>query len=366
MITRKRKAVIWGVTGQDGSYLSDLLLAEGYEVAGVSRRTSTPNDARVRHLLGVPGFRLLRGDVTDPTSVYRVLDAVEPDEIYNLAAQSHVGVSFDEPRHTTDVTYLGCLNVLEWLRAWHARQSSACVGPRFYQASSSEMFGSAYSRGHFDKDGRKVDGTVTFPDDVLERGVAPKLFQDESTPMMPNSPYAVAKLAAHHAVRVYRESYGIFCCSGILFNHESERRGEEFVTRKVTKYVARLKENGWDPDRPLLLGNWDARRDWGHAEDYVRAMWLMLRHDRPDDFVVATGVQHTVREFVDAAFRSAGFPDWGEYVHAGHPAFTRPCEVPYLCGDASKARREIGWEPRVGFDELVRRMVLFDLEALQQ
>jgi GDPmannose 4,6-dehydratase len=342
-------AVIFGVTGQDGSYLADLLLSKGYYVAGVARRVSVPSDGRVRHLLGEKNFRLVPGDVTDFSSVYRVLAQYAPDEVYNLAAQSHVKVSFDEPLHTWDVTAKGCLTVLEAIRCIEGASHLNLPATRFYQASSSEMFGAAWSIRHGDE---RFDFWADSPDhpDDIERA-----FQDEQTPFRPNSPYAVAKLAAHNAVRVYRESYGVFACSGILFNHESPRRGEQFVTRKVARYAADFAR-GRVLD-PLLLGNLDARRDWGHARDYVRAMWLMLQQEEPDDYVVATGESHTVREFVDEAFR---------LVHrAPHfrvdPDLLRPLEVNYLRGDAGKARRKLGWAPMYSFQDLVKDMVEAEL-----
>lgn len=364
-----KTAVIFGVTGQDGSYLAELLLGKGYRVVGVSRRTSTPNDGRVRHLAGDPSFELVRGDVTDPGSVQRTLlrgwayrrqaDAA-PMEVYNLAAQSHVGDSFLEPHHTTQATYLGCLNVLEGVRAYDALAKET----RVYQASSSEMFGSSRSHRVLKADGSAHRGWAHFPDCVFD-GMRPDAYQDESTPFAPNSPYAVAKLAAHHLVRVYRESYGLFACSGVLFNHESERRGQEFVTRKITRYVGLWLRNGRTHEGVgrLKLGNLDAARDWGHAADHVRAMWLMLQRETPDDYVVCTGQAHTVREFLLAAFAHAGLK--AERVEdlpvEVDPSLFRPCEVPFLRGDASKARRELGWSPEVGFDDLVRRMVYADL-----
>lgn len=364
----KRQAVIFGVTGQDGSYLSELLLDKGYDVVGVVRRSSAPNTQRVDHLEGRPGFRLVPGDVTDAASVFRLLDWHQPDEVYNLAAQSHVKVSFDEPTHTTGVVYGGCLNILEWLRHWHEQHGPSFnfhPRTRFYQASSSEMFGSACSArrpvtfyDHQQVVGRRVDfwrhppEGAAFPDGC---------FQDEDTPMRPNSPYAIAKLAAHNAVRVYRESYGIFACSGILFNHESPRRPEGFVTRKVTRAVAHARTmyclNG--PKPTLRLGNLDARRDWGHARDYVRAMWLMLQQPGPDDYVVATGETHSVKEFLDRAIEVG---DVKEHLKVEiDQSLFRPCEVPFLRGDAAKARRVLGWEPEVSFDHLVAEMVRSDL-----
>jgi GDPmannose 4,6-dehydratase len=369
-----KTALIFGVTGQDGSYLTEHLLGLGYHVIGVRRRTSVPNTGRVDHLAGEPLFKLVCGDVTDAASVSHVVwqawqDAymewrrslqIRPSEgprleVYNLAAQSHVKASFDEPLHTTQATYLGCLNVLEAIRRLDVRQEHV----RFYQASSSEMFGAA-----FDTRARVIEecseGAIHWKSmSLTER----ERYQDESTPFLPCSPYAIAKLAAHHAVRLYRDAYGLFACSGILHNHESERRGEEFVTRKITKYVAR-----WARDKsiePLRLGNLNASRDWGHAEDYVRAMHLMLQQEKGDDFVICTGETHTVREFLLAAFKAAGSE--AENVESLpvviDSSLYRPSEVPYLRGDCSKAKRVLGWKPEVPFEELVRRMVYSDMRA---
>lgn len=339
-----KKAVIFGVTGQDGSYLAELLLGKGYAVIGVARRTSTGNQERIRHILSNPAFKVVDGDVTDASSVYRVLDTSGPDEIYNLAAQSHVGVSFAEPAHTWQATACGALHILEWLRSCYR-------SPRFYQASSSEMFGAARSR-------RLVK-------DIQE------YFQDETTNFLPNSPYAVAKLAAHHLCRIYREAYGIFACSGILFNHESPRRGDEFVTRKIARYVASMSNTCLRDDCyccqyvKLHLGNLDAKRDWGHARDYVRAMWMMLQHKKPDDFVIATGETHSVQEFLDAAWATAGFqPEVLSRFVQSDPSLLRPCEVPFLRGDASKARNELGWSPSVTFADLVKEMVLYEMDVV--
>lgn len=363
------------MTGQDGSYLSELLLAEGYDVVGVSRRTSTPNDTRIRHLKDDRCFTLVSGDVTDAFSVFRLITDHDPDEVYNLAAQSHVGISFDQPGHTWDATAKGCLNILEAIR-----MSSRPLGIRFYQASSSEMFGSNYSSRWYPKDKAKWDschaqvGLVapSYTKMVFDNsGYTEERYQDESTPFAPNSPYAVAKLAAHSLVRVYRESYGLHASSGILFNHESERRGDNFVTRKITKYIARVaqqREHGGPSVEPLRLGNLEARRDWGHAEDYVRAMLEMVSQEKPDDYVVATGETHTVREFLLMAFAAIGIDlnseAWFDrYIHIDKSLY-RPSEVPYLRGDASKARSVLGWQPNVTFEGLVRRMVLSDLEAV--
>jgi GDPmannose 4,6-dehydratase len=315
-----RKALITGVTGQDGSYLAEFLLAKGYEVTGLRRRTSQLSTERIRHL---EGLRLEDGDLLDQASLIRVLEKVEPDEVYNLAAQSFVGTSWRQPILTGNVTGLGAVRLLEAIRT---------VNPaiRFYQASSSEMFG-------------KVQAVP----------------QTEETPFYPRSPYGVAKLYAHWITVNYRESYGMFTCSGILFNHESPRRGLEFVTRKIAHGVAQIKLG---QAGELRLGNLDARRDWGFAGDYVQAMWLMLQQPQPDDYIVATGEAHTVREFVELAFDHVGL-NWQEYVVVD-PDLFRPAEVDLLVGDAGKARRVLGWAPAVSFPELVRMMVDAELERL--
>lgn len=338
-------ALITGVTGQAGSYLAELLLSNGYAVTGVVRRSSVPTTERIKHLLDNPKLKLVEGDVTDASSITHVLDKVGPDEIYNLAAQSHVATSFEQPGYTTNATYLGVLNILEAIRISGMRKYV-----RMYQASSSEMFGSCFT------------ANLVLPKCTVLQ------FQDESTPMLPNSPYAVAKLAAHNLCRVYRESYGINVSCGILFNHESPRRGEIFVTRKITKHAARFadaRHNGI-PCPKLRLGNLDARRDWGHAEDYVLGMWLMLQQDEPDDYVLATGETHTVREFVVKAFACIGEDitdiNITDYVDIDD-SLKRPCEVPFLRGDASKAMAILGWEPSYTFDRLVATMVNHDLNT---
>ena len=330
------KAIIFGITGQDGSYLAELLLEKGYEVIGVTRRVSVPTLNRITHIL--PKIKIIEGDITDAFSVSNVIKEEAPDEIYNLAAQSHVGTSFKQPSLTWDVTAGGVLNILEAIR-YSGRKDDI----KFYQASSSEMFGKNYN---------------------LREGLAEMIkYQDEKTPFMPQSPYAIAKLAAHHLVRNYRDSYGIFACSGILFNHESERRGEKFVTRKITKWIGEFVASGMDKDFPALrLGNLDAKRDWGHAEDYVRGMWEMVQHETPNDYVVATGETHSVREFLDIAFRHIGIDDWDEFVVID-PEFYRPAEVDYLLGIPAKAKRVLGWEPEISFQQLVERMVDSDVEA---
>lgn len=321
------KALITGITGQDGSYLAEFLLAKGYEVYGIIRRSSSFNTARIDgiyqdpHTLGAK-LHLAYGDLNDASSLNRIIRTVRPDEIYNLGAQSHVRVSFDIPEYTAEITALGTVRLLEAIR-------ESGLKPRFYQASSSEMFG-------------KVQ----------------EVPQRETTPFYPRSPYGAAKVYAHWITVNYREAYDLFACSGILFNHESPRRGETFVTRKITKAAARIKLG---LQRELFLGNLDAKRDWGYAGDYVEAMWLMLQQDRPDDYVVATGETHTVREFLDVAFGHLGL-DWQRHVQID-PRYYRPTEVDLLIGDASKARRELGWKPTVDFHQLAVMMVDADLEV---
>jgi GDPmannose 4,6-dehydratase len=320
-----KRALVTGITGQDGSFLAELLLDKGYEVHGIIRRTSSFNTQRIDHLYQdphTPGTRLflVHGDLDDSSSLNTILRQVQPDEIYNLGAQSHVRVSFDVPEYTGDVTGLGTVRILEAIR-------EAGIRPKFYQASSSEMFGRAE-----------------------------EIPQTERTPFYPRSPYACAKVYAYHCTVNYRESYGLFACNGILFNHESERRGETFVTRKITRAATRIKLGLQDK---LYLGNLEAKRDWGYARDYVEAMWLMMQSEKCGDYVIATGETHSVREFVEHAFTYLDL-DWKEYVEID-PWYYRPTEVDYLQGDASKARRELGWEPKVGFEELVRLMVDHDM-----
>jgi GDPmannose 4,6-dehydratase len=321
-------ALITGVAGQDGSYLAELLLEQGYEVHGVMRRTSTINTWRldgIYHDPHDPGspFFLHYGDVTDSTVMNNLLRRIQPDEVYHLAAQSHVQVSFEMPEYTADVTGTGTIKLLEAIRQVSDTSGKAI---KFYQASSSEMFGS------------------TPPP------------QNEDTPFHPRSPYGAAKVFAYWATVNYRESYGMFATNGILFNHESPRRGETFVTRKISRAVARIVQG---KQQALYLGNLDARRDWGFAGDYVDAMWRMLQADEPDDFVIATGEAHTVREFCELAFGHVGL-DWERYVKVD-PRYFRPAEVDYLLGDPAKATRVLGWKPQVSFPELVRRMVDADL-----
>jgi GDPmannose 4,6-dehydratase len=353
-----KKALITGITGQDGAYLAEFLLQKGYDVHGIKRRASLINTARIDHLYADPHVEKSRltlyyGDMTDGSSLQRTIQAVQPDEIYNLAAQSHVAVSFEEPEYTAESDAVGTLRILEAIR--NLGLETRC---RFYQASTSELFG-------------KVQETP----------------QRETTPFYPRSPYGVAKLYAYWIVVNYRESYGMFACNGILFNHESPLRGETFVTRKITRGLARI---AWGLDECVYLGNLDARRDWGHARDYVEAQWLMLQHDRPVDFVIATGKQYSVRDFVDTAAECMGLQlEWrgegpeergvvawseneqlrfraGDVVVQVDPRYYRPAEVDTLLGDASLARETLGWTPRISFRELVEEMVASDLRLARE
>lgn len=342
-----KKAIISGITGQDGAYLAELLLQKGYEVHGIRRRSSLFNTDRIDHLYQdphLPGTRLFLhyGDMTDTSSLVRIIKEVQPDEIYNLAAQSHVAVSFEEPEYTANSDALGALRVLEGIRLLGLERKT-----RFYQASTSELY-----------------------------GLVQETPQRETTPFYPRSPYAVAKLFAYWITVNYREAYGMYACNGILFNHESPRRGETFVTRKITRAMARIKLG---LQECLYLGNLEAKRDWGHAKDYVMMQWLMLQQDKPEDYVIATGVQYSVRSFVDAAARELGMSiQWqgtgveekgywgGQCVVAVDPRYFRPTEVETLLGDASKAREKLSWTPQVSFDELVSEMVRADLETAER
>jgi GDPmannose 4,6-dehydratase len=317
----QKKALITGITGQDGSYLAELLLEKGYAVHGLVRRSSSFNTWRIDAIRD--RLELHYGDLIDAHSLVRTLQLVQPDEIYNLGAQSHVAVSFEMPEYTADATGMGVLRLLDAVR------EAGLMKTRVYQAGSSEMYG-------------KVQETP----------------QKETTPFHPRSPYAAAKVFGHWVAVNYRESYGLFVCNGILFNHESPRRGENFVTRKITRGLAAIRQ-GRATD--LRLGNLEAKRDWGHARDYVEAMWLMLQQERPDDYVVATGETHSVQEFLEEAFGYAGL-DWRRYV-VQDPKYFRPAEVDLLLGDPSKARRALGWQPKVSFRELVRAMVDADMET---
>jgi GDPmannose 4,6-dehydratase len=325
-----KKALITGITGQDGSYLSEFLLEKDYEVHGIIRRSSSFNTERIDHLYRdphEPGARLYLyyGDLSDGTRLREILTQVKPDEVYNLGAQSHVRVSFDQPVYTAQVDAIGTVRLLEAIH-------DTGLPVRFYQASSSEMYGRV----------REIP-------------------QTEETPFYPRSPYACAKVYSFWQTLNYRESYGMFCCNGILFNHESPRRGETFVTRKITRAATRIREG---LQKKLYLGNLDAKRDWGFATDYVEAMWMMLQQDSPDDFVIATGEMHSVREFLETAFDCVKL-DWKQYVDYDQ-RYYRPAEVDALCGDASKAKRILGWEPKVGFEELVTIMVEADAELARQ
>jgi GDPmannose 4,6-dehydratase len=327
--TERRRALITGITGQDGSYLAELLLQKGYEVWGMIRRSSSFNTERIDHIYQDPHdsdvrMRLVYGDLNDASSLNHILRTVNPHEIYNLGAQSHVRVSFDVPEYTAEITGLGTVRLLEAIR-------EEGLKPRFYQASSSELYG-------------KVVETP----------------QTEKTPFYPRSPYAAAKAYAFYMTRNYREAYDLFACNGILFNHESPRRGETFVTRKITRAAARIKLG---LQKKLYLGNLDAKRDWGFAGDYVDAMWRMLQADTPDDYVVATGETHSVREFLDEVFGQLDL-DWNDYVEID-PRYFRPTEVDLLLGDATKAREALGWEPEVSFKQLAKMMVDADLKLAE-
>lgn len=316
-----KKALITGITGQDGSYLAELLLEKGYEVHGIMRRNSTFTTGRIEHIFDQ--IEMHYGDLADSSSLHHIISAVQPDEVYNLAAQSHVKVSFDVPEYTADVTGTGTLRLMEAIR-------TCAPNAKFYQASSSEMFGK-----------------------VLE------VPQTEQTPFYPRSPYGAAKVYSYWITKNYRESYDMFACNGILFNHESPRRGETFVTRKITRAVAAIKAGKQDK---LLLGNLDAKRDWGFAGDYVEAMWLMLQADTPDDYVVATNETHSVKEFCQIAFEHVGL-DWEKYVEVSEKYF-RPAEVDLLIGDPAHANKQLKWEPKVSFEELVKMMVDADVKGL--
>ena len=322
-----KTAIITGITGQDGSYLSELLLEKEYNVIGCHRRSSTNNLNRINHLLSNPRYKLTEFDLTDPSGVTQTVNKYQPDEFYNLAAQSHVGTSFKQPSTTFEINTIGVTNILEAIRHYSPHT-------KLYQASTSEMFGRNYSS---EKDGRK--------------------YQNEKTEMLPQSPYGVAKLASHNMVEIYRSAYSVFGCCGILFNHESSRRGENFVTRKITKYIGKLVRG--ETKERLKLGNLDAHRDWGHAKDYVRAMWMMLQREQPEDFVIATGETHSVKEFLDLAFKSVQLNS-DDHVEID-PDLFRPAEVDYLCGDPTLAKEKLGWEPEMSFTDLIDDMVKSDV-----
>lgn len=323
-----KKALITGITGQDGSYLAELLLEKGYEVHGIIRRSSSFNTERIEHLYSDPHINDVRmflhyGDLSDSSNLSRLLEKIQPDEIYNLAAQSHVRVSFDMPEYTADVVGLGTIRILDAIKETH-------IKTKFYQASTSELYG-------------KVVETP----------------QTEKTPFYPRSPYACAKLYSYWITVNYRESYDMYACNGILFNHESPRRGETFVTKKITHAIAKILKKEQDK---LYLGNLDAKRDWGYAKDYVEAMWLMLQQEKADDYVIATGETHSVREFLDEAFGLVGL-DWKKYVEID-PRYYRPAEVDLLLGDPTKAKEKLGWKPKTTFKELVKIMLEYDLNSV--
>lgn len=317
-----KTAIISGITGQDGSYLAELLLSKGYEVHGIMRRHSTFASDRIDHLYKNPNFHTHYGDLTDSPSISALISSIQPDEFYNLGAMSHVRISFDIPQYTLEANSVGVLNVLEAIRKLSPRT-------KFYQASSSEMFGAPEVPPPF----------------------------NEHTPMIPQSPYGVAKLAAYHLTRQYRDGYGLFATTGILFNHESPRRGGNFVTKKISKAVARIKQG---KQKELVLGNLDAKRDWGWSPEFVEAIWRIMQHEKPDVFVVATGETHTIREFVEEAFKHVGL-DWKKYVRFDDK-YKRPNEVPLLLGDAAKTRKMLGWKPKMKFKDIIAAMVDYDLE----
>lgn len=341
-------AIIFGITGQDGSHLADLLLEKNYEVIGVARRSSTDNTQRIKHILNHNKFKLIEGDITDASSVLNVLHNYDHvDEVYNLAAQSHVATSFKQPGLTWDITGKGCINILQSIVDLHKFDT------RFYQASSSEMFGSSYDINY---EGEK--------------------YQNENTKFMPNSPYAISKCAAHYAVRLFRDAYNLHASAGILFNHEGPRRGDNFVTQKIVKWITNfikwMNNNNQLSSKidftqeeivvngnkfpKLRLGNLEAFRDWGYAGDYVEAMWLMLQQEQPDDYVICTGETHTIAEFLDISFNYVGLSEWRNYIYID-PEFYRPSEVDYLRGDCSKAKTKLQWSPRYNLEGLVKLMI---------
>jgi GDPmannose 4,6-dehydratase len=319
-------ALVTGVTGQDGSYMADLLLEKKYKVIGLHRRSSTNNLGRVSHLLSNKDFTLEEFDLTDPSGTNQIIQHYQPTEFYNLGAQSHVGTSFKQPTTTFEIDAVGVINILEAIRHYSPQT-------KLYQAGTSEMFGRNYST---DSNGKK--------------------YQDENTTMLPQSPYGVAKLASYHMIQIYRVAYGLHCCCGILFNHESPRRGENFVTRKITKYLGKVIRG--ENVGKLELGNLDAHRDWGHAKDYVKGMWMMLQQPQPSDYVLATGETHSVKEFLLSAFELANL-NYKNYVDINEDLF-RPAEVDYLCGDATKAKTQLSWTPSYSFGALIQDMVYSD------
>lgn len=325
-----KTAIIFGITGQDGSHLADFLLNKGYNIVGISRRCSTDNTLNIQHLLNTNNFELLEGDITDISSITNIIkNNANVDEIYNLAAQSHVGTSFKQPALTWDVTGKGCLNILQAIIDLNMNHV------RFYQASSSEMFGSSYCED-------------------IKSGIK---YQNEETKFMPNSPYAIAKCAAHYAVRMYRNAYNLHGSCGILFNHEGPRRGSNFVTQKIIKWIVDYIHSGKSKDFPKLkLGNLDSFRDWGYAGDYVKAMWLMTQQQYPDDYVICTGETHTVAEFLDIAFSYVNIDGWRNLITID-PKLYRPSEVEYLRGDYKKAKNKLGWKPEYNLESLVKLMI---------
>ena len=386
---RTNTALIFGITGQDGSYLAELLLSKHYNVIGVARRSSVDTSERLVDVKDHQGFTLVEGDITDSHCVTQLIREYQPRECYNLAAQSHVATSFKQPMHTADVDFMGVLHILEAIRHYSPNT-------RFYQASTSEMFGSNYTEistevPQFTVESLMEDhaaGRVTMP--LFQ--VQVDRYQDENTPFSPNSPYAIAKLAAHNMVKLYRESYGMHASCGILFNHSGERRGEQFVERKISKWIGEYKawvdEHGKDEDyyeyleeddivrtpttsglkhrfSKLRLGNLDAKRDFGHAEDYTKAMYLMLQQDKPDDYVIASGKSYSIMELLIESFSLAGMDNPHLYIVID-PEFYRPCEVEFLLGNASKAKEKLGWTPQVSFKQLVRRMVENDIEKAKK
>jgi GDPmannose 4,6-dehydratase len=376
-----KTAVIFGITGMDGSHLADFLLEKGYKVVGVKRRSSTNNDTNIRHLRGVDNFSVVEADITDYASLVYLFKSIENvDEVYNLAAQSHVGTSFKQPGLTWDITGKGCMNILQVL------VDLDLLKTKFYQASSSEMFGASYTEEYVEY---KNPGCGRIPDKIMEqKGYegATRRYQNEETKHLPQSPYAIAKCAAHMTVRLYREAYGIHASCGILFNHEGPRRGENFVTRKITKWLGEYR--AWEskldknvtisccPDEgiikayigrlylsnfPMLrLGNVETKRDWGHAKDYVRAMWMMLQQEEPDDYVICTEETRTVKDFLNTAFKYTGLDNWENYVVID-PEFYRPAEVDFLLGNCEKAKNVLGWTREYSFDNLVKEMVENDI-----
>lgn len=340
--TEKKKAVITGITGQSASYLAELLLSKGYEVWGIYRRTTSPHFENLQSIIDNKNLHLVCGDITDSAFIFSCLSSVKPNEIYNLAAQSFVKASFDQPIHTFDVDTTGVLNILEWVRQ-HSKET------KFYQASTSEMFGKSFS---------VKDSVVRYKNETggISCSLNRKAYQDEKTDFEPQSPYAIAKLAAHHLCRLYREAYGLYVVSNITFNHESPRRGKEFVTRKITDYIGRLiNSNNREAFPKLQLGNIYSSRDWGHARDYMEAAYSAMQQDTGDDYVICTGETHTVEQFLEEAFGHVGLK-WQDYVEISKEHM-RPAEVDYLCGDASKARKKLGWSPKTTFKQLVVEMV---------